>query len=65
MNKRDALRLKRGDRILFGNSMWSRNVDKWESGTVLFVTKNGGVRVACSGGIITWVPYHFIFRKAD
>jgi hypothetical protein len=48
MRKAEALRLKSGDRIIWGHSKWiEQNVKagSHRSGVVLFVTPNGGVRV--------------------
>jgi hypothetical protein len=70
MNKRDALRLKPGDIIMFGNSMWSEKVysgagPRW--GQVLQVTPKGGIRVEllkdysnAPTGVLLWVPYHHV-----
>lgn len=63
MHKRDALKLKEGDLITFGNSMWSAEVDRedgWREGTVLYVTPKGGIRVRVTSGREDWVPYHFV-----
>jgi hypothetical protein len=64
MNKRDALRLRPGDRVIFGDSMWSAKVSGWLSGEVVFVTPKGGVKLVC-GGREQWVPYHHIARRDD
>lgn len=64
MNKRDALRLKRGDVVRYGNSMWTRHIEKASEARVLFVTQNGGVRAFDNNThTMVWIPYHFIIRK--
>jgi len=48
MNKRDALKLKQGDLIAWGDSMRSAEVDGgagWRYGIVMAVTPKGGIRV--------------------
>lgn len=78
MNKRDALRLKKGDRIAWGNSARSAVVDqygRWRYGDVLHVTPNGGIKVQPIGtiegdhlhpwkhpGKPEWVPYHHVHQ---
>lgn len=60
MHKREALKLKRGDRIRFGDSMWTRDCDhRWRNGVVDRVTPAGGVLVVTAVGT-KWVPYHFV-----
>lgn len=79
MNKRDALRLKPGDIILYGDSMWSRLVDQhsdWQRGEVIHVTPRGGIKVVHLGPasadpakkkkrqhVHVWVPYHHVHSK--
>jgi hypothetical protein len=76
MRKAEALRLKPGDRIVWGHSKWTiENVraGSHRSGIVLHVTANGGVRVReldskrphdWSGdkpnGPEYWIGYHHI-----
>lgn len=74
MNKRDALRLRRGDTIVYGNSKWTEKVT-WQRGRVLHVTGNGGIRVRPVGYVDSgdtsvdhkdarspvWVPYHHVW----
>jgi hypothetical protein len=63
MRKSDVLRLHPGDKIRFGDSMWSRKCDhNYGEGKVLFVTARGGVRVQTDFGE-RWVPYHHVLRK--
>jgi len=51
VRKSDALKLRPGQRIRFGDSMWSRNCDhNWCEGKVLFVTSQGGIRVQTTFG---------------
>lgn len=64
MQKRDALRLEPGEKIRFGDSMWSEQCDRngsWREGVVVHVTPNGGIKVRTSGGE-QWVPYHHVAR---
>lgn len=64
MKKQDALRMKPGDRIRFGQSMWSERCDAeggWREGTVVHVTPAGGIKVKTGGGT-RWVPYHHAVR---
>ncbi len=63
VEKREALKLRPGDRIIFGDSMWSRDLDhRWRKGTVLFVTTRGGIRVRTKSGE-EWVPYHYVIAR--
>jgi hypothetical protein len=71
VNKRDVLRFKLGEKIRFGNSMWSEKVcrhGKWQTGTVLYVTENGGIRVRLHDddenltNELGWVPYHHVLE---
>lgn len=65
MNKRDALRLQRGQRIVWGDSMWSAQVSYWQRGTVIKVTEAGGILVRRDGGdALTWIPYHHVHQGA-
>jgi hypothetical protein len=61
MQKRDALRLKPGDWVIYGDSQWSRHVHRWRIGRVQHVTPRGGIKL--SDG--TWVGYHHVFRKEE
>jgi hypothetical protein len=65
MNKRDALRLEPGQRVIYGNSMWTVKIDKAREGEVLFVTRNGGIRVRNQFGDTEWVPYHHVISAPD
>jgi hypothetical protein len=59
-----ADRLRPGDKILFGDSMWSSDLDhRWRHGTVLFVNTRGGIRARTESGE-EWIPYHYVLRKA-
>jgi hypothetical protein len=63
MHKRDALRLREGDRITFGRSQWTLEMDRyggWQEGTVLFVTPRGGIRVRNDRGGEEWVAYNHV-----
>ena len=65
MRKSDARKLRPGQRIRFGDSMWSRKCDhNWYEGKVLFVTAQGGIRVQTASGD-QWVPYHHVLRKVQ
>jgi hypothetical protein len=67
---RDALKLRPDiDVVSFGRHMTSRNfhTDQRQKGLVLFVTKNGGIRVrlldkgtGVETGEEAWAPYHFV-----
>lgn len=68
MRKADVLRLKRGDEVVFGDSMWGAMSNYWLRGRVRFVTRNNGLRVELlddryphdpTGGEM-WVPYHHV-----
>ncbi len=69
MHKRNALRLKAGDRIGFGHSMWAADIewaDSYQVATVVHVTPRGGIKVRLRGRE-RWVPYHHVWhvrRKA-
>lgn len=45
MDKRSVLRLKSGDTILFGDAKRFEDITLWQTGEVLHVTPQGGVRV--------------------
>ena len=45
MNKRDALKLRPGDLILFGNDRLTLNCTEWGEGEVIHVTDKGGILV--------------------
>jgi uncharacterized protein YifE (UPF0438 family) len=71
MNKRDALRLRPGDHVLFGPSARvAESLGSIEEGEVERVTENGGilVRVMRGHGVArtydppTWIPYHHVIR---
>jgi len=62
LRKSDALKLRPGQRICFGDSMWSRKCEDWREGTVMFVTPQGGIRARTTRGL-EWVPYHHVLRK--
>jgi hypothetical protein len=59
MTKQKALRLRTGQRITFGDSMWTRDVHHWRSGTVIRVTPRGGILIDTGSGE-EWVPYHHV-----
>lgn len=63
MNKREALALKPGDRIKFGDHALTAASRWFRDGTVLHVTPRGGVRVRADGGGAMWAPYHHVVRK--
>ena len=79
MNKRDALRLKAGDKILLADSKSVQEVTNWWTGEVKHVTERGGVLVHVTSardggwdnppgkgtyvGTQRWVPYHFICKQ--
>lgn len=64
MHKREALRLRTGDRIGYGHSMWTVEIDKKNSysrGAVVRVTPKGGILVKADDyGTEVWVPYHHV-----
>jgi hypothetical protein len=65
LRKSDALKLRPGQTIRYGDSMWSRQCDhNWREGKVLFVTAQGGIRVRTMFGE-QWVPYHHVLRKVQ
>jgi hypothetical protein len=59
MRKRDALKLEPGQRVIYGDSMWTAEMTQWEGGKarqgeVLFVTpggRNTGVQSMGQGGV--------------
>jgi hypothetical protein len=60
MRKSEALKLRPGQKIRFGDSIWSRKCDhNWAEGIVLHVTPKGGIRVQTEEGQ-RWVPYHHV-----
>jgi hypothetical protein len=68
MDKRRALRLEYGDRILFGYSHWGRCCTIAKFGRVRRVTPRGGILVDClendritRTGQSEWVPYNHVF----
>jgi hypothetical protein len=62
VRKSDVLKLKPGQTIRFGDSMWSRDCDhNWQEGTVLWVTANGGIRVRTKIGL-KWIPYSHVLK---
>jgi hypothetical protein len=67
LRKADALKLRPGQTIRYGDSMWSRNCDhNWREGKVLFVTAQGWVRgggyLVLSSGAINRAQ---IFHRVD
>ena len=65
MDKRSALKLNPGQRIIYGDSMWTVEIRKAREGEVLFVTERGGIRVCNQFGDEEWVPYHHIISAPD
>ena len=65
MNQRDALKLEQGQRVIYGDSMWSSEILKARQGEVLFVTPRGGIRVCNQFGREEWVPYHHVISAPD
>jgi hypothetical protein len=68
MHKRDALRLRAGDRIGYGHSMWTSEIDKknsYREGVVVAVTPRGGILIKNDYGNETWVPYHHVVDVLD
>jgi hypothetical protein len=61
MNKRDALKLKPGDRIIYGDHWQGQRVQRYRHGQVRFVTQRGGIKLTDG----RWVPYHFVVRKQE
>jgi hypothetical protein len=62
MRKASVLKLQFGDYVYYGAS---KKQEHDRIGKVLFVTKNGGVKMQEDGGFEFWVPYHHITRKID
>jgi hypothetical protein len=72
MNKRDALRLKPGDLILYGSyQSFQRCIrtDGFHHGEVIYVTPNGGIKVemlhpdgVTPKGANAWVPYNHVCK---
>jgi hypothetical protein len=66
VSKRVALKLKPGDRIIYGER--KTLAKHLEEGRVIHVTPKGGVKIEMvtrSGrmtGVTMWVPYHFIYE---
>jgi hypothetical protein len=75
MTKRDALKLRHGDVICYGDNPLTAKHNTFRWGRVLHVTPKGGIRVACYGAGddappsmersigFDWVPYHHVSRK--
>lgn len=69
MRLADTLKLKPGDEVLFGDSMWTVNIDKARVGVVVAVTPRGGVKLIplaedrSKVRFSKWVPYHHLIRK--
>lgn len=69
MNKRDALKLKPGDLVVFGAHVQSAKCIFRRLARVEFVTPRGGVRLRCTdeAGNVTgtpeWIPYHLLICK--
>jgi hypothetical protein len=61
MQKRQALRLKPGDWVIYGDSQWSQRVRRWRIGCVRHVTRRGGIKL--SDG--RWIGYHHVLRKEE
>ncbi len=62
MNKRDALKLRRGDKPLINNHWNSQQSNYSVEAEVLQVTPNGGIRVRHKNGYEGWTPYNHVFR---
>jgi hypothetical protein len=75
MHKRDALKLRAGDYILYGssaNTLESIQADGFHWGRVLHVTSKGGIKIErlkpdgiSSYGLEAWVPYHHVLRSEN
>ena len=64
MNKRDALKLKPGAWVLFGEKRTMANDIR--PGKVLHVTPKGGIRLEINAsGNTDWVPYSNVYSKED
>ena len=59
MRKTEALKLKRGDWIRYGDSNWGQRVTRWRLGRVAHVTARGGIKLDTG----EWVPYHYVLHK--
>ena len=64
MNKRDALRLRPGDRVLYGNATQTQRSTITRTGEVRFVTARGGIRVADEKGRESWVACSHVIGRA-
>ena len=72
MNRREALRLAPGTRIIFCDHQYTAKATCYWKGEVLAVTPRGGIRVRVldekpwrgdqPGGEERWVPYHHVVR---
>lgn len=63
VSKRDALRLKPGDFVVFGDKQRTLLCTWVSEGHVVHVTPRGGVKVRTREGAVRWVPYHHIIGK--
>ena len=60
MKKSDALKLRRGDLILFGDRMHTAKCNYTIEGEVLCVSPRGGIRIRTDGGGEQWTSYHLV-----
>jgi hypothetical protein len=58
MLKADALQLREGNEIEFGDSMRTADIVHWETGQVEWVTPKGAIKILGGG----YVPYHHVVR---
>lgn len=64
MQKRDSLKSKTGDGIIYGYAQQTQHCHERLYGKVLHVTKAGGIKVRNARGQDEWVPYHHVIRLA-
>lgn len=68
MHKREAMHLRSGDRLGYGHSMWTANIEKensYREGVVVRVTPRGGILVKNDFGGEIWVPYHHVVEVLE
>ena len=60
MKKRDALKLRPGDHVVYANSMFTQNATWMGRGTVIRVTPKGGILLRAQSGDSEWTAYHLV-----
>lgn len=64
MKKAEALGLQPGDGVIFGRAQQTQHCHERLYGEVHFVTRNGGIRLRNARGVLEWIPYHHVIRRA-